>query len=160
MRRRTAKTLSVAALAGGLTLGSGLVGSTATAMPTLDMPMSAPGQLCQQAVAGTGWAGGGPRSAIEGLPGLRCGQVLGLGTQPVTDEPVTEEPVTEEPVAVESVDTDDTAADDAGGEFAGGDVAGGDDGYRVASRGSHPGPKTGNHPSHKRGWHPSRHAGR
>ncbi len=77
--RRAAKTLSTTAFAGGLVLGLGALAPTANAMPATDERPGL-GRLCQQAVRGVTTQE--TASYLEGLPGLRCGQRLGVATPP------------------------------------------------------------------------------
>jgi hypothetical protein len=74
--RTALRSISAAAIAGGLTLGLG-VSAPATAMPVHDRAESL-GRLCHAAAQARTVEHGVAPSSIEGLPGLRCGQAFGM----------------------------------------------------------------------------------
>lgn len=104
MQSRTAvRSISAAALAGGLTLGLG-VAAPATAMPVHDRAESL-GQLCHAAAqAQAGDEATSPPSSIQGLPGLRCGQAFGRAALAGDDRDETTE--------TDATETEDASSDD------------------------------------------------
>lgn len=110
MQLRTAvRSISAAAVAGGLTLGLG-VSSPATAMPVHDRAESL-GRLCHAAAQARATEPGAAPSSIEGLPGLRCGQAFGRAA--LAGDDAEETAYDDEPTYIDATEAEDSDASDA-----------------------------------------------
>lgn len=111
MQLRTAvRSISAAAVAGGLTLGLG-VSSPATAMPVHDRAESL-GRLCHAAAQARATEPGAAPSSIEGLPGLRCGQAFGRATLALAGDDAEETAYDDEPTYIDATEAEDSDASD------------------------------------------------